>query len=484
MRSLLLLALVPVAASLVVPVHAATWHVPSECPTIQAGIDSAAFGDTVLVACDTYYEHDIVMKSGVCLTSETGSPDCVTIDAQQEGRVIYCVDVDDRASIVGLTITGGDATGAGLADSLGGGIYCETSSPTVADCELTGNTASLAGGGMCAWINSDPDLTDCTFAENSVSGYDGSGGGMVAAIGCFPSLTDCTFSDNTAFAGGGLMSYLSWPTVTRCTFSTNSAWAELGTETGGGGMKCSESWPILTDCLFVDNTSAGLSGGLHLGGCEQATITSCRFVSNTAITGGGLGANSQGDRGLARRMRSVTSGAYSRGTSSGRQSAELLDCTFALNEATFGGGMACIDETDPVLVNCTFCANAASDMGGGVYCGGVGSVRLTNCIIAFGTSGKAVQGYSEVAVYCSDIYGNAGGDWVDVITGQDLINDNFSEDPLFCFGSNEPRPLTLYETSPCAEANNPACGRVGAREVGCDTVVQASSWGTIKAMFR
>ena len=80
--------------ALALPLHAATVEVPGEQPTIQAGIDAAGVGDTVLVACDTYYEHDIVLKSGVVLLSETGEADCVTIDAQHLGRVLYCSGAD------------------------------------------------------------------------------------------------------------------------------------------------------------------------------------------------------------------------------------------------------------------------------------------------------------------------------------------------------------------------------------------------------
>lgn len=47
-----------------------------------------------------------------------------------------------------------------------------------------------------------------------------------------------------------------------------------------------------------------------------------------------------------------------------------------------------------------------------------------------------------------------------------------------------PGCVTIDAVSPCAPDNNPACGLVGALGVGCDTPVEWTSWGSIKAMFR
>jgi hypothetical protein len=111
---------------------------------------------------------------------------------------------------------------------------------------------------------------------------------------------------------------------------------------------------------------------------------------------------------------------------------------------------------------------------------------LTNCIIAFGTPGGPAIGCELEGSYptliCCDVFGNAGGDWVDCIAGQEGGNGNISADPLFC-----DRPggdFTIDAASPCAPAHSGGCGLIGALGVDCDSPVEATSWGAIKARFR
>ncbi len=112
--------------------------------------------------------------------------------------------------------------------------------------------------------------------------------------------------------------------------------------------------------------------------------------------------------------------------------------------------------------------------------------KLENTIIAFSGSGQAITCYDGgVTLYCCDLYGNAGGDWVGTIADQYGHDGNISEDPLFCGDENPDEPLSLDRGSPCAADANPDCGLIGAWDVGCGwTAVAPASWGTIKTMFR
>jgi len=313
---------------------ATTIHVPADQPTIQAGIDAAAAGDTVLVACGTYYEHDIVMKSGICLCSETGEADCVTIDAQQLGRVFYCDEVDATASIVGFIITGGLAAGS-YPDYDGGGMYCRAhSSPTIEDCVFEGNQArgdnGGNGGGLCCFSDSSPTLTGCVFRGNEA--YNG-GGGMMVIISS-PTLSGCVFEGNRTGLHGGGMCYhgSSSSTLTDCIFRDNEA------DNDGGGMACSlNSSPALTSCLFERNRAGFHGGGISCQGAAAPTLSGCTLDGNRAgsLGGGGM---------------SCLSGS----------SPLLTSCIIAFSETR--EAVFCYDEScEPVLTCCDVYANAGGD---------------------------------------------------------------------------------------------------------------------------
>lgn len=97
--------------------------------------------------------------------------------------------------------------------------------------------------------------------------------------------------------------------------------------------------------------------------------------------------------------------------------------------------------------------------------------------------GMAVPFRGSATIVCSDIYGNAEGDWVGCIANQGGEDGNISQDPQFC--NAEKSDFHLMNTSPCAPENNPDCGLVGAWSVGCGpTRVSQATWGQIKAGYR
>ncbi len=196
--------------------YSATWHIPDQCPTIQSGIDSASFGDTVLVACGTYYEHSLFMKSGLCLRSKTGQPDCVTIDAAQLGRVLHCSGVDAHASVQGFTFTGG------VASDYGGGIRCD--------------------------LDSSLRIVNCVFLENEAT----HGAGIYCSAAS-PSLVQCAFFRNVAeTAGGAVYSHNSFPTLTNCTLFANDAGTWTGT---GSGIYASGGYPTIENTIIAFGTT-------------------------------------------------------------------------------------------------------------------------------------------------------------------------------------------------------------------------------------
>jgi len=148
-------------------------HVPKEYPTIQAAIDDASNGDVVVVGDGIYTgpgNQDIdFLGKAIIVRSENGAANCI-INVNASGsdphRAFYLHSYEDANSIIcGFTIHSGCASDSAWG---GGGILCDSASPTIRDCIFYRNKALLGGGALCYIYASSPTIINCTFSDNEV----------------------------------------------------------------------------------------------------------------------------------------------------------------------------------------------------------------------------------------------------------------------------------------------------------------------------
>jgi len=253
-----------------------TIHVPVDQPTIQAGIDAAATGDTVLVTAGTYFEHIDFMGKAIVLKGEEGAEKTV-IDGFQTGRGVTFQSGETLDSVIdGFTITNGFVD-----TSNGGGIDCTLeSNPIIKNCVIAYNKADALGGGIACRGLSCPLISNCTFIGNISRGYyEGSnGGGLCCFILSDATVTDCVFIDNESEYGGAIQCGVSFPSITNCLFIGNVA------DKGGGAIDCAASDPLITNCTFVNNDAA-FGGALSTTGVflpSHPKLTNCILWDNSS----------------------------------------------------------------------------------------------------------------------------------------------------------------------------------------------------------
>jgi hypothetical protein len=403
--------------------------------TIQAGIDAAVDGDTVLVAPDEYIVTEPVTFRGKAITvkSETGRDETTirmgTPADSNRGSVIIFENGETTASILeGFTITGGKGFWLPSANAYGGGgVLFNASFGTVRDCAIVQNSTEY-GGGICCVFTCSPRLTDCTIVENSA---EENGGGVLLWSGPSLTMSNCTIRENSATRyGAGLHCWQdSSLTMTDCAISKNSVTGDTPHVAGyGGGLCCMDSSMLtLTNCNIVENSAGIGGGGIHCWNSCLLELTSCAIMENSVtIVGGGM---------FCEEHSSVT----------------MTNCIVSGNSATGrhqdypdlggGGGMDFWGNTSLTLSNCTITGNSAAKNAGGMICDFWCSGTVTNSIVCGNTAPitpdiSLIFG-STLDITYTDV---AGGRTAVNIEGGSILNwglGNIASDPCFADSEND-----------------------------------------------
>jgi len=180
------------------PIEAATIHVPQDVPSIQQAINSAANGDTVLVAPGTYPENINFTGKAITVISEQGS-EVTIIDGRSLGSVVSFISGEGRPAILdGFTLRNGKSS------LRGGGIRIESSSPTIRNNVIRRNGACAGGNGISIRFGS-PLIQDNLIAENfAVNCNVGTGGGKVFRLNSAADIVNNIILDNFIEIGSSM----------------------------------------------------------------------------------------------------------------------------------------------------------------------------------------------------------------------------------------------------------------------------------------
>jgi parallel beta-helix repeat protein len=432
----------------------------SDCAAAKKSISQALVvsvsGASIRVAQGVYMEA-ITMKSGVALYGGYAGSGALrdiaaystTIDgsnADGGNSAEHVVAIEDVTSVRldGFTITGG---GTIMGD--GGGIWCNNTgiNNTIMNCTISGNKASLGDGVYC--YNSSPTLVNCVISDNSHFLFGGTGVELYSNSN--PHLINCTISNHQ---GCGVCCYSASPTFTNCIISGNvddhdvfggglffqGCNAQLVNciirdnkgHIAAGGVNCSGSFNniSLTNCIISNNRSGSNTGGLKNTGNEPSSL-----ILNDCIISGNEGKNGGGLYGSATLTNCIVSGNHSSGN---------------------GGGM--LGNNGLTLTNCTISGNTADKDGGGV-CSRLGETKISNTIFHDNTS-NAIYGMGTIPVFSNCLfYNNPDGDYSykdgPVYTGAAQINsitgasNNVDGDPRFVMST-----MGAWDSSPTYDATS------------------------------
>ncbi len=370
-------------------------NVPEDRRAIQAAVEAAEDGDTVLVQPGTYRENidfigkPITVASLFLTTGDAAYVDSTIIDGNRSGNAVTFETYESNASILcGFTIQN-----SGEDDK---GIYIRRAGPLITDLKVINNP----GGGL--------------YGSNSTIHHD------LDTL----RILNSTFEGNVSeYWGAGLSLHFGYMYLENVHIIGN----ESGTS--GGGLDIFSTTYVLFNSGSIVNNSAIGGGGLYMVCGSRADFYNVTFSENRAENCGGGGNIDGGSR------------------------INMYYCLFSNNSADSGGAVGLIGAQGKYFQNVTICDNVA-DLGDGIYTGESSFNTFLNCIVyGNGDCNIFCDEESSTSISYSDVEG--GGDGIDIRDEAELEwgEGNIDLDPLFAEG--ECNAYLLSEDSPCIDAGDP-----------------------------
>ena len=359
-------------------IYAATINIPAEQHTIQAGIDIAKNGDTILVD-DGIYKGD-----GNVNLSFNGKEIIVKSQNGAEKTIIDCEEKQDTRGFIfsnaethnaildGFTIKNGQ-------HKYGGGIRVTAASPTIKNCNIYD---TKMGAGISVF-NSDVIITNCNISgtKNSVGvGFDGQfdvmgirlrestpepriinstiSKNMLAGVSASRDVSvlieDCKISENMG-TGVYIISHCRDNTIVNCVIEKNS----------DSGIVCREWSDVkITDSIIRQNSGKN-GGGIYCRPTAKINVLGCVIAENTASdSGGGISVISKWGIGSS-----------------------IKNCTITQNSANkWGGGISFLGEADFIVSKSIIWDNESKERHDEIFVSGR-SIEITSCDIKGGLEG-------------------------------------------------------------------------------------------------
>jgi hypothetical protein len=246
-------------------VDAATIRIPDDYATIQAGVDAAAFGDTVLVAPGFY---DQAQTRLYPVYSEFNPTTATAVIFLKDGVVVRS---EGGASVTTLSLSG---LVAGYAATVLGGVALDSGLAAVEGFTLV--DTPLLSSGVKLW-GSAASIRFCVFDDMTFSG---TGDAAIHSYGGSVVVEDCEFLHCVSDYVGGLISNSNASLALR---RSSFAGCQRAARVDHGGVA------EIVDCTFTDNVAPN-GAGIYLVDHPDARVSGCRFEGNrlTAFQGGAM----------------------------------------------------------------------------------------------------------------------------------------------------------------------------------------------------